>query len=157
MFMIAVGLWTENRWLASMAAIAVLPLEIAWNIEFFLRLISGVRLAGLADYMFNPAWPLYLRAVSIFHVYLPPLTLWMLHRQGYEPRALIAQTLIAWIILPLSYWISTPEQNINWVCGFGKRQQWMPPLAYVGLMMVAMPVLVYLPTHLVLQRLFGPR
>jgi len=41
--------------------------------------------------------------------------------------------------------------NINYVYGLSdeKPQQWMPPLVYLGLLMVGLPICVYLPTHLV--------
>jgi len=33
--------------------------------------LTGKRLAGLTDYMFDVQKPLYLRALSLFHVFLP--------------------------------------------------------------------------------------
>ena len=49
--------------------------------------------------------------------------------------------------------------NINYVHGLSadRPQQWMPPLAYLGLMLVGLPVVIYLPTHFVLKKMFGPR
>jgi hypothetical protein len=46
--------------------------------------------------------------------------------------------------------------NINYVYGLSddKPQTWMPPLAYLGLMIVGLPVWVFLPTHLILRRAF---
>jgi hypothetical protein len=84
----ALSVTTENRLLASMPAVGVLPLELAWNADF----LSGGRLIGLAGYMFDHRLPLGLRALSLFHVALPPTLLWMLRRFGYDPRALPAQT-----------------------------------------------------------------
>jgi len=34
-------------------------------------------------------------------------------------------------------------------------QTWLPPLAYFGLMLIALPAGVYAPTHFTLRRLFG--
>src|SRR5437762_3483576 len=80
----AVALWLENSFLASMMAVAILLPEIAWNIDFFSRLIFGVDAIGLAHYMFDARRPLYLRALSLFHVAVPVLLLWMLYRLGYD-------------------------------------------------------------------------
>jgi hypothetical protein len=46
--------------------------------------------------------------------------------------------------------------NINYVYGMSDRQPqtWMPPLAYLGLLMVGLPTCVFLPTHLVLRGIF---
>jgi hypothetical protein len=48
-----------------------------------------------------------------------------------------------------------PEKNINWVFGPGTVQRNRPSaMLYLGLLMIAFPVLGYLPTHLLLQALF---
>jgi hypothetical protein len=152
------ALWLENSLLASMMLVGVLLPEVLWNAAFFVRLVTGNRLFGLTDYMFDASKPRYLRAISlVFHVLLPPLLLWMAFRLGYDPRALLAQTVLAWVVLPLSYWLGDPKvENLNWVFGWTAEQQTrVPPLAYLGLMMIAYPLLIYLPTHLLLQRLFA--
>jgi hypothetical protein len=152
------ALWLENSLLASMMLVSVLLPEVLWNGAFFVRLVTGTRLFGLTDYMFDASKPRYLRAISlVFHVLLPPLLLWMAYRLGYDPRALLAQTVLAWIVLPLSYGLGDPKvENLNWVFGWTAVQQTrIPPLAYLGLVMIAFPLLIYLPTHLLLQRLFA--
>ena len=150
------ALWFESPFLASMMTIGVLLPEVLWNMSFFGQLVTGKRISGLTDYMFDSRKPLYLRALSLFHVFLPVLLFWMVARLGYEPAAVIAQTVLAWVVLPLCYWLTNPAENINWVFGFGnKPQKRMAPLAYLGLLMVGFPVLIYLPTHLLLRSLFG--
>jgi hypothetical protein len=88
-------------------------------------------------------------------VVLPAVQLWMLHELGYDRRALVAQTLLAWIVLPLTYALTTPaDENINWVRGPDRLQARMHPYAWLGLLMVAFPVGLYLPTHLILRLAF---
>ena len=150
------ALWFESPFLASMMAVGVLLPEALWNVSFFGQLLTGKRISGLTEYMFDARKSLYLRALSLFHVFLPALLFWMVAQLGYEPAALIAQTGLAWVVLPLCYWITNPAENINWVFGFGnKPQKRMAPLAYLGLLMVGFPVFIYLPTHLLLWSLFG--
>jgi hypothetical protein len=150
------ALWLESPLLASMVALGTLLPEILWNVSFFGQLLTGRHVSGLTDYMFEARRPRYLRALSLFHVVLPWLLLWLIARLGYDPRALTAQTALAWIVLPLSYWLTDPEENVNWVFGWGARpQQRIPPLLYLGLLMAGFPVLIHYPTHLALQRLFG--
>ena len=149
------ALWLESSLLAGMAAVAVLLPEVLWNVSYFGQLLTGRRVTGLTDYMFDSGKPLYLRALSLFHVFLPVMLLWMVDTLGYEPAALPAQTALAWVVLPLAYFFTAPEDNVNWVFGPGaEAQRWMPPLAYLGLLMVGFPVLIYLPTHWLLQTLF---
>jgi hypothetical protein len=146
------GVIGENRLLASMPAVGVLPLEAAWNIDFF----SGGKAMGLAGYMFDQRLPRGLRALSLFHVALPPTLIWMLARLGYDRRALGYQTILTWSVLPLSYALTKPEQNVNWVFGPGRQpQRKLPPLLYLCLKMLALPALIILPMHIILERAFG--
>lgn len=150
------ALWLESSLIASMMAVAVLLPELAWNIDYFGRLLFGRELLGIASYMFDETIPVCLRGLSLFHVALPPLLLWSLYRLGYAPNALRAQTLLAWIVLPLSYpFAHAPEHNINWTRGFGEQQLWMPDWMWVGMLMLGIPLLIYWPTHLLLRSLFG--
>ena len=152
---IAFALWLESALLASMMALAVLLPEVLWNVAFFSRLLTGRRVTGLAEYMFDAAKPRYLRALSLFHVVLPPLLVWLVYRLGYDERAFLWQTILAWIVLPLTYAAVRPhDENINWVRGFGERQTRIAPLAFLALLMLAFPVCLYLPTHYALLTLF---
>ena len=150
------ALWFEESLIASMILVGVLLPELIWNGAFFTRLATGRRLFGLTDYMFDKTKPLYLRAISLFHVFLPVLLLWMVAVFGYDSRALLAQTVLAWVVLPLSYWLGDPKvENLNWVFGWtAEPQTLIPPLAYLGITMIGLPLLIYLPTHLILLRVF---
>ena len=150
------ALWLESSLLASMMLLAIALPELAWNADFFGRLLTGRHLVGLSSYMFDARRPLYLRALSLFHVALPVVLVWMVHRLGYDPRAWPLQIAVALIVLPATYWVTDPADNVNWVHGPGNTPQTsMPPLAYLGLVMAFFPIAVYLPTHLALRALFG--
>ncbi len=151
LFVTLVAIWTGNRLLASMMAVGVLPLEIVWTLDFF----TGGHI-GLAAYMFDTRLPLFLRALSLFHLLFPAIVIWMLVRQGYDPRAYRAQTALALVVLPASFFIGTPEENINWVYGPMGAPQWITsPLAYLFVYMAFLPVVVFLPTHFLLKKLFN--
>src|SRR5687768_3259270 len=150
------ALWLESSFVASMMAVGLLLPETVWNVGFFWQLLTGRRLGGLAGYMFDPAKPLYLSALSLFHVFLPVLLVWMVATLGYAPGAWIAQTALALGALPISYWVTNPDENVNWVFGpGGRRQTYMPPLIYLLLVMIGFPALIYFPTHLLLAMVFG--
>ena len=152
-----IALWLENSLLASMMALAVLVPELLWNASYFLRLIFGIRVTDLAGYMFDTQNPRFIRTLSLFHVVLPAVLLWMLHELGYDRRALVAQTFLAWVVLPFTYAVTTPQdENINWVRGPDKVQQRMPPLVWLALLMLAFPIALYIPTHFAMRALFAP-
>jgi len=153
---IGVALWLESPLIVSMMAVGVLLPELLWNVSYFARLLFGWHASGLAGYMFDRKKPRFLRALSLFHVVLPIVMLWLLARLGYDPRALYAQTLLAWIVLPVTYAVvRLHDENINWVYGLDRRQKRLPPLVYLALAMIAYPVGLYLPTHLALSALFA--
>ena len=154
----AVALWFELPRLASMVALAVLLPEVGWNVGFFSRLFGGNDLLGLSTYMFDPATPALLRVLSLIHVIVPGLVLWMIHRLRYEPRALASQTMLAWFFLALSYGATLlPVGRIPGTLGVGAHlaQAWFPGWVWLLLAMFAYPALVYIPTHVVLRVLFG--
>jgi hypothetical protein len=138
-----------------MMALAVLLPELAWNVDFLGRLLTGRRLFGMSAYMFDPAMPRYLRALSLFHIPLPVGSVWLVHRLGYDRRAFLLQSLLALVVLAVSYWVTDPAENVNWVHGLGRRQRRMPPWAYLALLTVSFWLVLYLPPHLVLRALFA--
>ena len=151
-----IALWLENSLIASMMAVAVLLPEVLWNVSYFARLLFGLHVSGLAGYMFDRKKSRFLRALSLFHVVLPIVLLWMLDRLGYDPRAPLAQTVLAWIVLPVTYALIRPgDENINWVYGLDKRQNRIAPLVYLAFVMLAYPLGLYLPTHFALNAFFA--
>jgi hypothetical protein len=130
-------------------------LEALWNVDFFFRLATGKPLLGLSAYMFDPKIPLFIRGLSCFHIVLPLLLLWMLHQLGYDQRAFLWQTIVALVVLPLSYLVSNARENVNWVYGLGENpQRILPAPLFVILLMLLFPLAVYLPTHLLFARIF---
>jgi hypothetical protein len=149
------ALWLENGLLASTMTVGVLLPELFWNVSFFAHLTVRKSITPLTDYMFESRRPLFTRLLSLFHIVLPPLLVWLVARLGYDPRALPAMTVLSTIVLPLTYAVTKPEHSINWVHGWGGKLPFgLRPLAYLTLLMVAFPVLVFLPTHLLLRTVF---
>ena len=86
---------------------------------------------------------------------MPLVLIWMLHTLGYDPRALVAQTVLAWIVFPVTYALTDPADNINWVFGpGGGPQRRLPPRLYLLVLLIVFPLIVYLPTHLLLRAVF---
>lgn len=145
-----ISLWMPNRLIPSMMSVAVLLLETAWNVSFFYELLTGHNLLQLTAYMFDEERPLFLRGLSLFHVWVPALLVWMVVRWGYSRRALAAQTLLASIVLPVTYWLTEPPASENWVHGPGGTNPWFEQPWYLLSWMVLLPIAVYVPSHLLL-------
>lgn len=154
LFLLLGSLWSERPLPNSMAAVGILPFEIVWCVDF----VSGAELLGMTGYMFESDRPVLLRALSLFHVALPVLGVFLLRRLGYDRRALPAQTALTWVLLPLTYLLTDPAENINLAFGLGQAPQTLlEPRLYLLLFMLAVPLLVIWPMHLVLRRIFPPR
>lgn len=150
-FVLLAAVWLESPLLFSSQAVSVLLIQIAWMIDAGCRLVAGFHPIGGTEYMFESARPLFGRLLSLFHVFIPILLLWALWRLGHDRRGWRLQTLVCWLVLPLSFSIGEPRDNLNWLWApFGVEQLWLPPLAFLALCMVAYPLVLYLPTDALL-------
>lgn len=156
-FMLIAAMWLNSSYLLSMAAVSALLFETVWNIDFFYRLIVGSHLFGMdaTAYMFDMDHSTIMKTLSlVLHVGLPFMTVCMLFRLGYHPGAWKAQLGVLALLLPVCYLVTDPERNVNWVFGIGGVQSYMPGWQYVVLEFICIAVLVYLPSHLLLRKIF---
>jgi hypothetical protein len=149
------ALWLDSALLASVLTVATLLPELLWNVDFALRLALRRRVTGLTEYMFEPERLLRLRLLSLFHVPLPGVLLWMVWTYGYDSRGLVGALLLAAAVLPASRLAGTARENINWSYGLGGRPAALPAAAYLPLLWAGFALLVFLPTHALLLR-FAP-
>lgn len=153
LLLVLVSLWTGRALPNSMMAIGVLPFELVWLAD----LLSGAQLLGVTAYMFEADRPAILRLLSLFHLALPVVMVFLLQRLGYDRRALPAQVALTWIVLPVTYLLTDPADNINFAFGPGRApQQALDPRLYLAIVMVALPLAVTWPAHLLLRRLLPP-
>jgi len=162
-----VALWAESSLLASIAAVAILLPMGLWAVDLAARIVLGHYIFGFAGYMFDRRVPVQIRILSSFHLWVPVVLLRTLQRLGYDRRAMGIQSVFAAVLLVVCRLISSPPPshylhecaNINWVYGPSDNapQTYFPPVVYLGMMIVLYPLLIYLPTHMVLSALFGGR
>ena len=156
MFALVAGLWLESSYVVSLAACLVLLPEVLWSVSFFSRLLRLPSVIGIADYMFDEKTPLWLRAVSLFHLPLLAVIVWSPWRLGYDIGVFPAVVLLTWIVLPLTRWLTKPEPNINHVyrlpVAAGAN---LSPIQHMLLLMIAVPLALQLPGHLLLWVMFG--
>jgi hypothetical protein len=152
-----VGLWTSNSLLLSSQAVSSLLIDTMWACDAAWRTLTGRHLIGGNEYLFDANFPLWVRLLSLFHVVMPFVLLWALHRLGYDRRAWVAQCLIAVPVVVFARLVSTPQTNINFVYTdpFFHRASGPAPLHLAAVLLFLM-FAVYLPTHLLLTRLFPP-
>ena len=142
------GLWLESPLLLGTQAVAVLVPQAVWCVDFLASLLGG-RLLGMTDYMFNPQYRLGTRALSTFHGWLPFLLLWAIRRVGYDRRSLLVQLPVGVALLLACYLLLDPAHNVNYVFGPGEgtRQTWMPPLAWLAVVVAVAVLGMFVPAH----------
>ncbi len=161
-----VGLWLESPLLLGTQAVAIVVPQAVWVADFVTTLCGG-RLLGMTGYMFDPAYPRWVRGLSLFHGWMPFLLLWAVRRVGYDRRSLPVQVAFGMALLLTCYLAFAPPgtvggvrpvANVNYVYGpDNKRQQtWVPPPAWLAVVIVVAVVGMFVPSHLLLQRWAGP-
>jgi hypothetical protein len=154
LFGTVLALLLGSRLLASMMLLAtLLPDGVGWDVDFIVAWLTGWHPLNATIYMFDSQVPALIRGLSVFHPLVPTLLVWMVHRLGYDKRALAAQSLLTSVVLLLTYLVAQPERNINWVYGPGKPQSVVPEWLYLLAMILGLPILFYVPVHWLLRKL----
>lgn len=166
LLMTLVALWTENRLIASMQAVAILMPQTLWVIDLAVR-ACGFKLLGMTAYMFNPNLSAMTRGLSLFHGWLPFLLVYLLKKLGYDRRALAWQCVFGMALLGCCFFfgpkapapVDRPNMaiNLNYVWGPDDHhpQTWMSPGAWMAFLSGVFLFVIYIPTHLVLRKVFA--
>jgi hypothetical protein len=151
-----IGFWIDSALLIASQAVACLVVNAAWTLDAAWALVWGHHLIGGTEYLFDPSRPLWVRLLSLFHVVMPVLMLWAVHRLGYDRRGYFVQLAIALPVFVASR-LTPPTQNINYAFTdpFFHRALGPAPV-HVAITFLFMAVVAYLPTHLALRRFFPP-
>lgn len=151
-----IGIWSNSRLLISSQAVSSLLIDSVWGLDAACRLFLGRHLIGGTEYLFDAHYPLWVRLLSLFHLAMPLLLLWALYRVRYDWSGLALQCAIALLAFAAARF-TDPAKNMNFAFTdpFFHRQ-WGPAAIHVMVSTLFMLVVVYLPTHLVLERLFPP-
>jgi hypothetical protein len=157
-----IAFWKEEALLASMGAVGIIVPQLVWVIDFIGTAI-GYPVVGMTAYMFNTSSSLFLRGLSLFHGWLPFLLIYMVAKLGYDRRALLYWTVLAWALILICFFFMPPPNpnagltpvNINYVWGLNDAaaQTWMPAWLWVVGMMALMPIICFLPVHALFSRI----
>jgi hypothetical protein len=160
-----IAIWPENAFLISACAVGIVVPQAIWVIDF-VATAAGFPLLGMTSYMFISSHSLFLRLLSLFHGWLPFLLVYLVCRVGYDRRAFWSWTVLTWVLLLICFFLMPPPNpnaglipvNINYVWGPSDdaAQTWVPPYVWLAGLMLGMPLLAYLPAHLLFMR-FMPK
>jgi len=152
--LITAGLWLESPLIFSWQAAGLLLFQSLYVVDLAGALLTGRHLIGGTEYMFDPHIALGVRLLGLFHVVTPPLLLWAIWRLGYDRQGWKYQTFTTWIVVPVNYFWR-PQFDVNWARGlFFHEQHVVPGWIYLSAYLIVVPLTVYWPTHLLLQRIY---
>lgn len=147
----AVGLFFRSATLVTAQLVAILVFHVAWNLDFWLFLVFGYMPFGSTAYMFYHDLSPYEKVLSFFsHVFVVPAALYGVYVLGVSRRAWLVQTAQTILIFFLTYLLTRPEENINWMFGsdfLNTTPSSIHPALYYCLMGIVPTVIVYLPTN----------
>ena len=152
-FVMVPALWFQNRKIASMMAIGVLPLELLWLISF----ITGGAFLGMANYMFDSSLPLWLRGLSLFHFPMPAVICYMIWRFGYDTRALYPQIALSLSVILMTHAFTARSDNVNIIYPPQGIAGAISDSVYIVLMPIVLVTCVIIPMHFLLKRHFPLR
>lgn len=155
LFLTVAALWLHSSLLISMAVVGILPLELIWVTDYFYRLATHKKLFGISNYMFNSKYTRFLRALSLFHLVLPVVWIGYLCEWGYNAKAPLYQTALAWVVLSLTYFCTNPRSNINWVF-LPEDYHWkkISPLFWFIVLLFLFPLILIWPMHALISHIF---
>lgn len=145
--------WSNALLLSSQAAATIIP-DLLWDIDAASRLFSGRNLLGGTEYMWDAHYALWIRLLSVFHIVWPIILLWSVARTGYDRRGFALQSAIAAAAIIASRF-ANPALNINYAfLNPLTHRPWGPAPVHLALIWAGSVLVIYLPTHLVLAKLF---
>jgi len=157
-----IGIWSERSLPISMSAVGIIVPQMVWVVDF-VGTAFGYPVVGMTAYMFKSENSLFLRLLSLFHGWLPFLLIYLVWKLGYDRRALVAWTVLAWVLIFVCFFFMPPPNpnagltpvNITYVWGLNDdaAQTWMHPYLWFVGMIVVMPLILFLPVHALFSRL----
>lgn len=165
LFVATAGICLERTLLVSMAAVGVVLIQLLWSVDLILT-AAGVSPLRMTAFMLSENLSPFKKSLALFHAWLPIVLLFALSRLGYDARALGWWTALTCALLLFSYLFlprppapadnPTLSVNINFVFGLrmGGPQQRMPEAAWLIGEMLFLPLVLFLPAHLMFKRLF---
>jgi hypothetical protein len=156
-----IAVWIESPLLVSMCAVGILVPQAIWVLDFF-GIMLGIPVNSMTAYMYEAQRSPFLRALSLFHGWLPLLLIYLVWRLGYDRRALASWTVLAWVLILICFFFLPPPSpnagltpvNVNYVWGLNdsEPQTWVSPGVWLIGLMIGMPVLCFAPVHFLLAR-----
>jgi hypothetical protein len=151
------GLWWGNSLLLSSQALNAIFADFLWCLDAAWRIFFGKHLIGGTEYMWDAHYPLWIRLISLFHIFLPFLLVWSVRRVGYDRRALALQSGILTALLIASRFFK-PALNLNYAFVDPIfHHSWGPAPLHLFVIWLSMVIFTYWPVAWALKKYLPAR
>jgi hypothetical protein len=150
-----IGVWKQDSLFVSSQAVGALFVGLLWSLDIGWRLVIGRHLFGGTEYMWDSHYALWIRLMSLFHIWLPLLLLWAMRKLGYDRRALAFQSALAGGLLVFSRYLP-PSLNMNYAFEDPLlHRAWGPVPLHLAVILAGTILVLYWPTHLLLRWMYA--
>ena len=148
LILIGAGMIFRSSYLIVMQLnIVFIPL-VFWNVDFFYQLFSKKSLYGITDYFFTGGLNSLGSFVSLQHIYILPLSVYIVYRLGVKDRRIwIASFIEVLIVFFASLFFSSASENANCVIVSCADFIRVSGIQYNLLWIVSMFVAIYLSNY----------
>ncbi|HKW88944.1 MAG TPA: hypothetical protein VJN21_09325 [Candidatus Acidoferrales bacterium] len=148
------AIWRNNSLLLASQAVASVLGDALWDLDVSWNFFSGHHVFRGTEYMWDAHYALWVRLISLYHFVWPVILIWSVKRVGYDRRGLALQAGIGAAAI-LAGRLANPALNLNFAFAdpIFHRQIGSAPV-HLFIIWAVLVCVVYVPTHLVLSKLF---
>jgi hypothetical protein len=150
----AIGLLVRSPLILTAQFTGMLVYHFGWQADFLAYCTTGWMPLHATAYMFGTDVTKYEKGLSFFqHTFLVPFCLWGLIRVGASRRGWQFQSVQTFIGLVLTWALTAPADNVNWLFGAGFSEYSpavTPPALYYFLLVLVPPLVIYAPSNVLL-------
>jgi hypothetical protein len=151
------GMAAQTSLLVSSQALPTVTVGFLWLADVVGALLFHRHVFGGTEYMFDGRVPLWVRLLSLFHLWLPVVFVAALRRLRFDRRALPLQAALTLVLVAVGRLIEGPAKNLNYAYRDPIFHRQLGPAAvHVVVLTIGVAVLIYLPSYFALRRL-SPR
>ena len=155
-FLTGIGLIIKSRLILTAQFVGLFIYHLCWHIDFLSFVLFKEMLFSSTAYMFSDKVTVYEKSLSFFHhTYTIPVLLWALLRLGTSKSGWIFQTIQTSVAFILTYFLTDPLRNVNWIFGAGFADispAKMNPVVYYITMIIFPPIIIYWPLNILISR-----
>jgi hypothetical protein len=148
------AIWGNNRLLVASQAVSSILSDLMWDLDVSWNFFRGHHLFGGTEYLWDAHYALWIRSISLYHFVWPVVAVLAVKQIGYDRKGLALQAGIAAVAV-IAGRLANPALNLNFAFTDPIFHRQIGPVwLHLTLVWLVMVVVLYVPAHLILKKLF---